>query len=108
MTLAARGFLCKTTIPLSLPSPYRTQDGQHHAVFQHFHGPGADKEDGLQSVALSQEVLSGSAEGGLDVQREGAQAAATGGGEQRQLQDLLVQVHGDVGSQLVREVLEQL
>lgn len=101
-------------LPRPTPPPpvrhmlYRTQDGQHHAIFQHLHGPRADEEDGLESVALSEEVLSGSAEGGLDVQRQGAQAAATGRGKQRQLQDLLVKVHGDVGSQLVREVLQKL
>lgn len=42
------------------------------------------------------------------MERQRAQAAAAGGGEQRQLQDLLVKVHGDVGPQLVREVLQQL
>lgn len=42
------------------------------------------------------------------MQRERAQAAAAGRGEERQLQDLLVQVHGDVGAQLVGKVLQQL
>lgn len=90
------------------PSFNHTQDGQDRPVFEHLHGAGADEEDGLQSVALSQEVLPRSAEGRLDVERQRAQAAAAGGGEQRQLQDLLVKVHGDVGPQLVREVLQQL
>lgn len=87
---------------------YRTQDGQHHAFLQHLHRPGADKEYGLECVALSEEVLPRGAEGGLSVQRQGSQAATTSGGKQRQFQDLLVKVHGDVGSQLVWEVLQQL
>ncbi len=68
-------------VPFPPPILYRTQDGQHHAIFQHLHRPRADEEDGLESVTLAEEVLSGSAEGGLDVQRQWAQAAATGGGE---------------------------
>lgn len=97
-------------LPHKTPPPilYRTQDGEHHAILQHFHGARTDEEDGLERVALTEEVLSGSAEGRLDVQRQGTQAATAGRGEQRQLQDLLVKVHGDVGSQLVREVLQQL
>lgn len=86
----------------------RTQDGQHHPVLQHLHGPRAHEEDGLQGVALPQQVLAGCAEGRLDVQRQRAQAAAAGRREERQFQDLLVQVHGDVGAQLVWEVLQQL
>jgi hypothetical protein len=42
------------------------------------------------------------------VQRERAQAAAAGALEHGQLQDVLVQVHGDVGPQLVREVVQEL
>lgn len=96
---------------LALPyssSLYHTQDGQHHAIFEHLHGSGTDKEDSLECIALSEEVLSRSTEWSFDVQRQGAQAATTGRGKQRQLQDLLVKVHGDVGPQLVREVLQQL
>lgn len=88
--------------------PLRTQDGQHHPVFQHLHGSRAHKENGLQGVALPQQVLAGCAEGRLDVQRERAQAAAAGRGKEGQLEDLLVKMHGDVGPQLIGEVLQQL
>lgn len=86
----------------------RTEDGQHGAIFQHLHGARADEKDGLESVALPEEVLPRGAEGGLDVQRQRAQAATARRGKQRQLQDLLVKVHGDVGPQLVWEVFQQL
>lgn len=62
----------------------------------------------MQRVALADEVLSGHAEGRLDVQRERAQAPATGALEDGQLQDVFVQMRGDVGAQLVGEVVQQL
>lgn len=42
------------------------------------------------------------------MQGQRAQAAPAGALEQGQLQDLLVQVHGDVGAELVWEVLQKL
>ena len=84
-----------------------TENGQHRAVFKN-HGARAHKVDGLQSVPLAQQVLPGGAEGGFDVQRQRPQAAPAGALEQGQLQDLLVQVHGDVGAELVRKVLQKL
>lgn len=54
---------------------------------------------------MAEEVLSWGAEGGLDVQGEGAQAPSAGVLENRQLQDVFVQVHGDVSAQLIGEVM---
>ena len=88
--------------------PPLTQDGQHRVVLQDLHGPGAHEVDGLQGVPLPDEELARGAEGGLDDEGEGAQTPPAGGFKERQLQQLLVQVHGDVGPQLVREVLQQL
>lgn len=85
-----------------------TQYGQHCVVLKHLHRARAHKVDGLQRVALTDEELSGCAEGGLNDQRERAQTPAAGRLEKRQLQQLFVQVHGDVCSQLIREVLQQL
>lgn len=85
-----------------------TEDGQHRAVFKNLHGARAHEVDGLQSVPLAQQVLPRGAEGGFDVQRQRPQAAPAGTLEQGQLQDLLVQVHGDVGAELVWEVLQKL
>lgn len=85
-----------------------TENGQHRAVFKNLHGARAHKVDGLQSVPLAQQVLPGGAEGGFDVQGQRPQAAPAGALEQGQLQDLLVQVHGDVGAELVRKVLQKL
>lgn len=62
----------------------------------------------MEGVTLANEVLSGRAEGGFDVQRERAQAPPAGALEHGQLQDVLVQVHGDVRPQLIREVVEEL
>lgn len=89
---------------VSLILPSLTQYGQHGVVLQDLHGPRADEVDGLQGVALPDEELARSAEGGLDDERERAQAAPAGRLEQGQLEQLLVQVHGDVGPQLVWEV----
>lgn len=57
---------------------------------------------------MSEEVLSWGAEGGLDVQGEGAQTPSAGVLENGQLQDVFVQVHGDVSAQLIGEVMQQL
>lgn len=85
-----------------------TQDGLDHAVFQNLQGTGADKIVCLQGVSVAYEVLPRRTEGGLDVQGEGAQAPSAGALEHGQLQNVFVQVHGDVGSQLIREVMQQL
>lgn len=90
-------------IPLLL---WLTQYGQHSVVFQNLHGARADEVDGLQGVSLPDEELARSAEGGPYNEGEGAQAAPAGRLKQRQLEQLLVQMHGDVGPQLVWEVLQ--
>lgn len=54
------------------------------------------------------EVLARRAEGGPQGQGQCPQAAAARGLKQGQLQHLLVQVHGDVRAELVREALQQL
>lgn len=46
---------------------------------------------------MPDEIFTWSAERSLDVQGERAQAPSTGRGEEGQLQDVLVEVHGDVG-----------
>lgn len=63
---------------------------------------------GVQGITMPDEVLARGTERGLDVQREGAQAPSTGRGKQWQLQDVLVQVHGDVCPQLIRKVMQKL
>lgn len=85
-----------------------TQDGLDHAVFQNLQGTGADEIVCLQGVSVAYEVLPRRTEGGLDVQGEGAQAPSAGAFEHGQLQNVFVQVHGDVGTQLIREVMQQL
>lgn len=62
----------------------------------------------MQRVTLPDQVLPGGAEGRLDVEGEGAEAAAACPLEDGQLEDVLVQVHGDVGPQLIGEVVEEL
>lgn len=57
---------------------------------------------------MAKEIFSGCAKGGLDVQGEGAQTPSAGVLKHRQLQDVFVQVHSDVGSQFIREVVQQL
>lgn len=57
---------------------------------------------------MADEELPRSREAGLDDEGEGAQAAPAGRLEERQLQQLFVQVHGDVRPQLIWEVLQQL
>lgn len=51
----------------------------------------------MQGISVPDEIFTRSAEGGFDVQGERAQAPSTGRGEEGQLQDVLVEVHGDVG-----------
>lgn len=85
-----------------------TQYSQHSVVLEDLHGAWADKVDGLQGVTLPDEELAWGAEGGLDDEGQRAQAASAGRLKERQLQQLLVQVHGDVSPQLIWEVLQEL
>lgn len=62
----------------------------------------------MQRVTLTDEVLPRDTEGGFYVEGERAQAATTGPLEDRQLEDVLIQMHGDVGPELVREVVQEL
>lgn len=57
---------------------------------------------------MTYEVLPRCAEGCLDVQGERAQTPSAGMLKHRQLQDVFVQVHSDVSSQFIREVMQQL
>jgi len=83
-----------------------TENGQHSVVLQYLHGAGAHEVDRLEGVALAYEELPRCAKGGLDDEGEGAQTPPAGRLKQRQLQQLIVQMHGDVGPQLIREVLQ--
>ncbi|TNN70251.1 hypothetical protein EYF80_019465 [Liparis tanakae] len=74
----------------------------------YLHGAGAHEVDGLEGVALAYEELPRCTKGGLDDEGERAQTPPAGRLKQRQLQQLVVQVHGDVGPQLIREVLQEL
>lgn len=85
-----------------------TQNGQHSVVLQYFHGAWANKVDSLEGVSLADEELPRSWEAGPDDEGEGAQAAPAGRLKERQLQQLFIQVHGDVSPQLIWEVLQQL
>lgn len=85
-----------------------TQNGQHSVVLQYFHGTWAYKVDSLEGVALADEELPRSAKGGLDDEGEGAQTPPAGRFKERQLQQLVIQVHGDISPQFVWEVLQQL
>lgn len=85
-----------------------TQDGQNHAIFENLQGTRADKVIGLQGVSVADEIFPRCTEGRLDVQGEGAQTPSAGSLEDGQLQDVFVQVHGDVSPQLIGEVVEQL
>lgn len=85
-----------------------TQNGKHGVVLQHFHGARAYKVDGLQGVTLPDQEFPRSAEGRLNDEWEWAQASSAGWLKKWQLQKLLVQVHGNVGPQLIWEVLQQL
>lgn len=62
----------------------------------------------MKRVALTDEVLPRDAERGFYMEGERAQAATTGPLKDRQLEDVLIQMHGDVGPQLLREVVQEL
>lgn len=66
----SRNFSVTTILFLRL-----TQNSQHSVVFQDLHGPRADEVNGLQGVSLPDEELTRGAEGGLDNEGQGAQAA---------------------------------
>lgn len=85
-----------------------TQDGLDHSIFQNLQGTRADKVVCLQSVSVAYEELPRCTERGLDLQGEGAQAPSACALKHGELQDVLVQVHGDVGSQFVREIVQEL
>lgn len=51
----------------------------------------------MQSVTLTDEVLPRYAEGGFYMEGERAQAATTSSLKDRQLEDVLIQMHGNVG-----------
>lgn len=53
---------------------------------------------GMQGITVADEIFTRSAERGLDVQRKRAQAPSAGRGEEGQLQDVLIEVHGNVGT----------
>lgn len=91
------------------PTPVsRTEDGEDGAVPQHLHGAGAEEVERLERVAPSDEELAGCAESGAHPQGEGAQAAPAGPPKEGKLQQLLVQVQGDVGPQLLGQALQEL
>lgn len=50
----------------------------------------------MQCITMSDQVLPRDAEGGFYMERERAQAATTGPLKDRQLEDVLIQMHGDV------------
>lgn len=85
-----------------------TQYGLDHSIFQNLKGAGADKIISVQGISVADEVFSRCAEGGFDVQRKGTQTPSAGSFEHRQLQDVFVQMHGNICPQLVWEVMQQL
>lgn len=85
-----------------------TQNSQNGVILQNLHRSWADEVYRLESVALADEELSWRTKGGLDDERQGPETPPAGWLKQRQLQQLFIQVHGYVSSQLVREVLQQL
>lgn len=50
----------------------------------------------MQCITMSDQVLPRDAEGGFYMERERAQAATTGPLKDWQLEDVLIQMHGDV------------
>lgn len=82
-------------------------NGQHRAVFKNLHGARAHEVDGLQSAPLWRRYSQVQKEV-LMCRDSCTQQLPAGALEQGQLQDLLVQVHGDNGAELVRKVLQKL
>lgn len=65
-----------------------TQYGDDHAALQHLHRPVGEVEDVVQHVPLVDQELVRGAEGGLDLEGEGLEAALRGGLEQGKAQHL--------------------
>lgn len=57
---------------------------------------------------MPNKVFSWCTEGGLNVQGQGTQTPSAGSLKYRQLKDVFVQVHGNVSSQLIWKVMQQL
>jgi len=85
-----------------------TQYSQHSVVLKHFHGARAHKVYGLQSIPLANKEFPRSTERSFDDERQRAQTPSTGWFKQRQLQQLFIQVHGNVSPQFIWEVLQKL
>lgn len=62
----------------------------------------------MQCVTLTDEVFPRDAEGGFYMEGERAQTATTGPLKDWQLEDVLVQMHGNVCPQLIGEVVQEL
>lgn len=62
----------------------------------------------MQGISMADEVLPWCTEGGLDVQGQRAQTPSAGSLKHRQLQDVFVQMHGNICSQFIWEVMQQL
>lgn len=90
------------------PSHTLTQDSKDHAILQNFEGTGTDKIIGLKGISLADQVFPWCTERSLDVQGEGTETPSTGSLKHRQLQDVFVQMHGDVCAQFIWEVMQQL
>lgn len=62
----------------------------------------------MKRIALTDQVLPRDTERGFYMEGERAQAATTGPLKDRQLENVLIQMHGDVSPQLIREVMQEL
>lgn len=85
-----------------------TQNSQNRVILQNLHRARADKVYRLESVALADEELPWSTEGRLDDEGKGTKTPPAGWFKQRQLQQLFIQMHSYVSSELIREVPQQL
>ena len=85
-----------------------TQESNNHPLLDDLHGPGGEVVDGRDHVAGVHQVLVRGAEGGLDGQRDGLEAALGRRLEQRQPENLLVQVQAEVSPELLGVVGEDL
>lgn len=85
-----------------------TQYRDDHVILDNLHRTVTDVIDVAEGVTPVDEVLPGGAEVSPDVEREQLQAALGRALEYRKLEDLPVQVHRDVPTQLLRELLQSL
>ena len=85
-----------------------TQERDHHPILHDLHGAGGDVVDGGDHVTRVHQVLVWGAEGGLDGQGDGLEAALGRRLEQRETEDLPVQVQAEITSELFRVVREDL